>query len=645
MQTTTFAPPAVAPSTPLEELVPLSDNRAAVLLSTSGVVEYGAHEIGGSLHFARLLGDHRHGQWSLAPAGAGRADRSHWDGDNLVLTQEWDIRSDAGRPVRTVRIITFMPPQPHGGAPSRLHQIVEGVTGAVEMHSVFQPRFEDGRLPGHHEILERPDGRRTLRLAAGPVTLLLDGPDHTRDAFGRWTAAFTAAEGSRTALTLTIGDPDPGNRPHPDTDLLATRRDWQEWTAELSYTGPYQEPVRRSAILLRALTIRLTGAVSAALTRSLPEALGGERNWDYEACWLRDSALTILALVRLGKLEEAARWRRWLLRAIAGDVQNLAIMYQLDGSRTLTERELDWLTGYEGSRPVRAGNAAATQVQNDVYGEVIEALVAAERAGLPVDAGVDALMVALGEEIMRIWRRPDAGIWEVRGPKRRFTHSALLCWQGLHLLVEWAQARAATGAAVADTAAIARWAAERDTIKDDVLQHAYNPQAQAFTQYYGGRDLDAAVLLMATSGFLPSDDKRMISTIDAIQRELTDPAGFIRRYLPDPTGRVDGLTDDEGAFLACSFHLVEALAYIGRTDEAHALFDRLLGLRTPHGVFTEMWDATRRRPLGNTLQGFPLWALIGAALRLSLVPGTGDRVTLPGQRTADTEQDAAAVAA
>ena len=635
---TNITPPAAAPSTPLEELVPLGDNRAAVLLSTSGVVEYGADEIGGTLHFARLLGDHRHGQWSFAPAGAGQADRSGWDGDNLILTQEWDT------PDGTVRILSFMPPQPHGGAPSRLHQIVEGVSGGVEMHSVFQPRFEDGRLPGHSEILERADGRRTLRLTAGPTTLLLDGPVHARDAFGRWTLRFTAAEGTRTPLTLTVGDPDPDSCPHAYTDLYATRRDWHEWTAEVVYTGPYEEPVRRSAILLRALTIRLTGAVSAALTRSLPEALGGERNWDYEACWLRDSALTILALVRLGALKEAARWRNWLLRAIAGDVQNLAIMYQLDGSRTLTERELDWLPGYEDSRPVRAGNAAATQVQNDVYGEVIEALVAAERAGLPADASVDALMVGLGAEIMRIWRQPDAGIWEVRGPKRRFVHSALLCWQGLHLLVEWAQARAATGGAVADTATIARWAAERDTIKDDILRHAYNSQAQAFTQYYGGRDLDAAVLLMATSGFLAPDDKRLISTIDAIQRELTDPAGFIRRYLPDPSGRVDGLTDDEGAFLACSFHLVEALAYIGRTDEAVARFERLLGLRTRHGVLTEMWDAAKKRPLGNTPQGFPLWSLIGAALRLSLLTATGEGATLPSQRTTDTAQDSAAVA-
>ncbi|MFE9424276.1 glycoside hydrolase family 15 protein [Kitasatospora sp. NPDC006697] len=639
MQTTTFAPPAAAPSTPLEELVPLGDNQAAVLLSTSGVVEYGADRIGGSLHFARLLGDHQHGQWSLAPTGAGRADRSGWDGDNLILTQEWDT------PSGTVRIITFMPPQPHGGAPSRLHQIVEGVTGTVEMHSAFQPRFEDGRLPGHTEILERADGRHTLRLSAGPVTLLLDGPVHGLDSFGRWTVRFTAAEGTRTALTLTIGDPDPDSRPHADTDLYATRRDWEEWTAELAYRGPYEEPVRRSAILLRSLTIRLTGAVSAALTRGVPEALGGTRNWDYEASWLRDSALTILALVRLGALKEAARWRNWLLRAIAGDVQNLAIMYRLDGTRTLTERELHWLPGYEGSRPVRAGNAAADQVQNDVYGEVIEALVAAERAGLPADPRVDVLMVALGTEIVRIWRRPDEGIWEVRGPKRRFVHSALLCWQGLDLLVDWAQARTATGTGPTDPATVARWAAERDTIKDDILQHAYNPRARAFTQYYGGSDLDAAVLLMAPSGFLPPDDKRLITTIDAIQRELTDAAGLVRRYLPDPTGRVDGLTDDEGSFLACSFHLVEALAYIGRTAEAHALFDRLLTLRTPHGVLSEMWDAAKRRLVGNLPQGFPLWALISAALRLARTPGAGERTVLPSQQTPATVPDAAVAVA
>ncbi|WP_149037930.1 glycoside hydrolase family 15 protein [Kitasatospora sp. MBT63] len=620
-------------STPLEELVPLSDNRAAVLLSTSGVVEYGCDAIGSSAHFARVLGHRDHGDWALAPIDGGRADRSGWQGDTAVLVQEWTTSGG------TVRISSFMPPQPHRGAPSRLHQVIEGVTGSVLIRSEFAPRFEDGRLPGHSETLVRPDGSRALRLSAGPVTLRLDGPAHRLDACGRWTADFTVSAGERIALTLTIGNFELGadTVPHAHTDLRATLRDWDEWTARLTYTGPNREAVLRSAMLLRGLTIRGTGAVAAALTRSLPELIGGERNWDYEACWLRDAALTIHALVSVGFLDEAARWRGWLLRAVAGDVTKIAIMYRLDGGRTLTERELDWLPGYEGSRPVRAGNAAATQRQNDVYGEVIQALVAAEHAGLPADPGIDALLPALGEEIVRIWRQPDAGIWEVRGPERRFVHSALMCWQGLQLLVEWAEARTRTRVPVVDASTVARWAAERDTIKADILQHAFDPDLRAFTQYYGGRELDAAVLLMATNGFLPPDDKRLVCTIDAISRELTDPAGFVRRYIPAADGRVDGLTDDEGAFLACSFHLVQSLAYIGRTADANELFGKLLALRTPHGVMTEMWDAERKRPVGNMPQAFTLWSLIGAALALEVRPGGGTgHVVLPGQRTQNT---------
>ncbi|MFE4512644.1 glycoside hydrolase family 15 protein [Kitasatospora sp. NPDC056783] len=621
-------PPARA-ATALEDLVPLGDSRTAVLLSTAGVVEWGCDTLGGTAHFARLLGGPEHGHWALAPTGASRATSSNWDGDALVLVQEWDT-ADGGR----VRVTSFMPPQPQGSTVSRLHQIVEGLAGTVPMTSHYAPMFEYGRLPGHAQRLRRPNGAEALRLSAGPVALLLDGPRHTpADVGPGWAAQFTVTAGQRATLTLTIG----GSRaatspaPVPDVDLLATRRDWTAWSSRLTYQGPYREAVLRAAALLRLLTVRDSGAVAAAVTTSVPEWIGGARNWDYRFCWLRDSALTVEALVRCGFLEEAARWRQWLLRAAGGDLDQLAIMYTLDGGRDLTERELPWLPGYAGSSPVRTGNGAAGQAQHDVLGELVQALVACERAGLPADPDVDRLMAGLGERICAVWSLEDAGIWEVRGPLRHFTHSKVLCWQGLDLLVGWAAGRAAAGAEVVEGAVVARWTAVREEIRESVCRHGYSEESGAFTQYYGGRDLDAAVLLMASCGILDRDDKRLLSTVDAVVRDLADANGFVRRYQPRPDGAVDGLTDDEGAFVACSFHAVEALAAVGHTHEARALFERLLDLRTPHGVLSEMWDADRQRLTGNLPQGFSLWALISAALALD-PPSPGPLARIPHSR-------------
>nr|BEK71399.1 glycoside hydrolase family 15 protein [Kitasatospora purpeofusca] len=632
-------------SVPLEDLVPLANGQAAVMLSTSGRIVYGAGQLGGSLHFAELLGTGDHGFWHLAPTGDQRADITYWDGKpqdaSSIVHQEWNT------PTGTVRITTFMPfRSPYAAAPTRLHQIVECLTGTVSVASVFAPRFEDGRLPGFAETLQRQGGQRALSLSAGPVTLTLDGLDHRPDAFGRWTAEAELPAGRQIALTLTVTGTGPATAsgaPSPRTDLAAARRDAQLWAEHLTYTGAWQEPVRRSAALLRMLCT-ISGSVAAALTSSLPEQIGGGRNWDYVACWWRDAAETIRALVSVGQLREAARWRTWLLRAVGGDVRRMSVMRGLDGSRTLTETEMPWLPGYENSQPVRRGNAAAEQVQHDVYGEVLEALIAAEIAGLAPDPAADQLMAELGEQIARVWRTPDAGIWEVRGPERHFTHSKLMCWQGLRLLVEWAHRRAAAGSPVATGATAARWADERDLIHADICARAWNPAAGvagAFTQYYGGTELDAAVLLMARTGFLPATDARLVATIEAIQFQLVDADGFVRRYLPDPTGAVDGLTDDEGAFLACSFHLVEALAHLGRRKEAEELFERLLAIRSPMGVLSEMWDAKRQALVGNLPQGFSLWALICAALALD-AEADGDRlIVLPEQRGADRTAEAA----
>ncbi|MFJ4679039.1 glycoside hydrolase family 15 protein [Kitasatospora sp. NPDC088783] len=640
-------------SVPLEDLVPLADGQTSVMLSTSGRVVYGAGQFGGPLHFAELLGTGDHGFWHLAPAGAQRADITYWDGKpqdaSGIVHQEWTT------PTGTVRITTFMPPRtPYNTAPSRLHQIVECLTGTVTLASVFAPRFEDGRLPGFAEILQRPGGQSALSLSSGPVTLTLDGLEHRQDAYGRWTAQAELPVGRQVALTLTVTGTWPAaafGAPSPHADLAATRRDAQLWAERLNYTGAWQEPVRRSAALLRMLCT-VSGSVAAALTSSLPEEIGGGRNWCYAASWLRDAAETIRALVRLGQLREAARWRTWLLRAVAGDVRRMTIMSRMDGSRTLTETEMPWLPGYENSQPVRRGNGAAEQIQHDVWGEVLEALISAESAGLAPDPAADQLMAELGEQIIRVWRTPDAGIWEVRGPQRHFTHSKLMCWQGLRLLGEWAHRRAAAGQPVVAEATATRWAAERDLIHADICANAWNPAAGpagAFTQYYGGTELDAAVLLMARTGFLPPTDERLVATIEAIQHQLVDEAGFVRRYLPDPTGAVDGLTDDEGSFLACSYHLVEALAYLRRGDEARELFERLLTIRTPMGVISEMWDAKRRRLTGNLPQGFSLWALIFAALALDRLDADRDDadrlVALPVQRSAQPAATGEAVSA
>ncbi|WP_055522795.1 glycoside hydrolase family 15 protein [Streptomyces graminilatus] len=554
--------------------------------------------------FASLLGTEEHGFWRIGPAhpdGAPppAADTRRYRGDSLILESEWTTAHG------TVRVIDVMTRS--DGAP-QLTRVVEGLTGRVRMRSELCPRFGYGRTrPWVHQL-----GDRTVAVA-GPDSVWLDtsAPVYVND--HTVYSDFSVSAGERVAFTLSW---EPSHQqqpalPDPEQALEATGTFWREWAAQCTYNGPYREAVIRSLITLKALTYAPTGGIVAAPTTSLPEEIGGVRNWDYRFTWLRDAAITLSSLLRTGYREEASAWREWLLRAVAGDPEHLQIMYGIAGERKLSESELDWLPGYEGSTPVRVGNGAAHQLQLDVYGEVTETLHIARTAGLARNDHACALQLRLIEHLERHWREPDEGIWEVRGPRRHFVHSKVMVWVAVDRTIKLIESGDADGP-------LERWRDLRDDIHRDVCEKGYEKERNTFTQSYGSKELDASLLLIPQTGFLPPDDKRVIGTIEAIQRELSTKDGFILRY---PTAGcdegVDGLKGDEGAFLACSFWLADALAMIGRTDEALALFEKLLGLRNDLGLLAEEWDSRRQRQVGNAPQAFSHVAMVETALKLA----------------------------
>lgn len=591
----------------IEDYALIGDMQTAALIGRDGSVDwlclprFDSHAV-----FASLLGTGEHGCWRIGPTGQSgsepaRADRRRYRGDTLVLESEWDT------PRGTVRVIDFMPPREQH-AP-QLVRIVEGVSGRVPMRSALRMRFSYGWVVPWVQQIEG----RTVAVA-GPDSVWLDTEAETYGKDLTTYSDFTVAPGERVAFTISwqASHKEAPAEPDPNAALEATEHFWNEWVDHCTYHGPYREAVVRSLITLKALTYAPTGGIVAAPTTSLPECIGGMRNWDYRYTWLRDAAITLSSLLRTGYHQEALAWREWLLRAVAGDPENLQIMYGIAGERELSEAELNWLPGYENSAPVRIGNGAAGQLQLDVYGEVTEALHLAHMTGLSRNDYASLLQLKLIGYLEDHWDEPDEGIWEVRGPRRHFTHSKVMAWVAVDRTVKLIEAGDVDGP-------LERWRDLRDEIHRDVCEKGYDKERNTFTQSYGSQELDASLLLIPQMGFLPPDDKRVIGTIEAIQRELSTEDGFVMRY---PTHQmedenVDGLLGEEGAFLACSFWLADDLAMIGRVEEARKLFERLLSLRNDLGLLAEEWDPHQQRQVGNFPQAFSHVPLIDTALRLT----------------------------
>ena len=590
----------------IEDYALIGDMQTAALVSRDGSADwlclprFDSHAI-----FAALLGTEEHGFWRLGPAhptgsSPPPATRRRYRGESLILESEWDT------PHGTVRVTDFMPPR--GNHAPQLVRIIEGVSGRVPMRSTLRMRFSYGWVvPWVHKV----DGRTVA--VAGPDSVWLDADVDTYGEDLTTYSDFTVQPGDRIAMALSWQASH--REPPPVTDaaeaLQITEDFWSDWVGHCTHHGPYREAVVRSLITLKALTYAPTGGIVAAPTTSLPEAIGGSRNWDYRFTWLRDAAITLSSLLRTGYVEEARAWREWLLRAVAGDPENLQIMYGIAGERELGEAELSWLPGYEGSTPVRVGNGAAGQLQLDVYGEVTEALYLAHKTGLARNDYAQLLQLKLIHYLEEHWDEPDEGIWEVRGPRRHFVHSKVMAWTAVDRTVKLIESDGVDGP-------LERWKELRERIHHDVCTKGYDRQRNTFTQYYGSQELDASLLLIPQMGFLPPDDKRVIGTVEAVQRELSTPDGFVMRY---PTSgdeeNIDGLEGEEGAFLACSFWLADDLAMIGRVEEARKLFEKLLALRNDLGLLAEEWDSGNQRQVGNFPQAFSHVPMIDSALRLT----------------------------
>ncbi|HEY8551292.1 MAG TPA: glycoside hydrolase family 15 protein [Vicinamibacterales bacterium] len=587
----------------IEDYALIGDLQTAALVAKNGSIDWLClpyFDRGAA--FAALLGEPQHGRWLIAPAHGVRAIRRRYAGNSLVLETEFE--TDTG----VVRLIDCMPPR---DVTPDVVRIVEGVSGTVDMRMELIIRFDYGSIV---PWVTRENG--VLQAVGGPDALSLWTPVETHGVDLTTQARFTVSAGERVPFLLAWH---PSHLPAPDPiDPLAavedTKRWWEEWAAHCLTDGRWSDQVVRSLITLKALTFAPTGGIIAAPTTSLPEQIGGVRNWDYRYCWLRDATFTLYAFLTGGLTGEAAAWRNWLLRAVAGDPASLQIMYGLAGERRLPELELPWLPGYEGSRPVRIGNAAARQLQLDVYGEVMDALHLARRAGVPPDAASWALQRALICYLEKAWRQPDEGIWEVRGARRHFTHSKMMAWVAFDRAVKAVEQFGYEGP-------VDRWRAQRDAIHEEVCRLGYDPVRNTFTQYYGSQSLDASLLMMAEVGFLPPGDPRVVGTVAAIERELMRD-GLVMRYPHEPATRhVDGLPPGEGAFLPCSFWLVDNWILQGRRAEAERLFERLVGLANDVGLLSEEYDPVEGRMLGNFPQAFTHVALINTARNLERIAG------------------------
>lgn len=585
----------------IEDYALIGDMHSAALVGRDGSIDWLCFpRFDSPACFAALLGTEENGAWRIAPAGAGVCTRRSYRGETLILETVWETAGGS------VRLIDLMPQRDEQADVVR---IVEGVSGSVAMESVLRLRFDYGRTV---PWVRQSHGQ--LAAVAGPdsVWLTADVPQHGTD--DRATRAeFTVRAGDRVGFVMTwnashLPAPKPVNAHRA---LRRTEAAWEEWVGRCTYDGEWRDAVVRSLITLKALTYRPTGGIVAAATTSLPEEIGGVRNWDYRYCWLRDATITLSGLLATGYLEEASAWREWLLRAIAGDPRDVQIMYGVAGERRLAEYELPWLPGYENSAPVRVGNNAVNQLQLDVFGEVMDALTLARSSGLPATDTVWDLQKLLLDFLETKWDGPDEGLWEIRGPRRHFVHSKVMAWVAFDRAVRTAERFGLAGPSD-------RWRAKRDQIHAEVCKQGFDGDRNTFTQFYGSTELDASLLLIPQVGFLPASDARVVGTIEAVQRELTQ-GGFVRRYSTpgDATAAVDGLPGAEGAFLACSFWLADDLAMIGREAEARELFERLLDLRNDVGLLAEEWDPVAGRQVGNVPQAFSHVPLVSTARNLS----------------------------
>ena len=596
----------------IEDYALIGDCETAALVDMHGSIDWLCWpDFSSEACFAALLGNGKNGHWKIAPAN-GHADgnasagyqvsRSYRD-HTLILETVFENNDGA------VRLIDFMPIR---GLNSQVVRIVEGIRGTLPMRMEMTLRFDYGRTVPWVTRIE--DG---IRAVAGPNLAILHASVPIRGEDLKSVSNFTVSEGARVTFSLVYGASylDTPQRIDVLRALEDTERFWLQWSSRLQYHGKYRDAVERSLITLKALTFRPTGGIVAAPTTSLPEAIGGPRNWDYRYCWLRDTTFTLLALTNGGYHDEAAAWQDWLLRALAGSPDQIQIMYGLKGERQLIEWEADWLNGYENSRPVRIGNAASLQVQLDIYGEMLDTFFHAQHSMFRHSEYDFRVLCLLLTHLEKIWQEPDSGIWETRGGPQQFTYSKMMAWVAFDRAV-------LLGEQLSYHAPLDRWRAIRDQIHEQVCTHAFNQEKNSFVQFYGSDQLDASLLLMPAVGFLPGSDPRVRGTVEAIERELM-PNGLVLRY--DTSKAPDGLPPGEGVFLACSFWMVAALKAIGREDDANALFEKLLDLRNSVGLLSEEYDVTRKRQVGNFPQAFSHIALVNAAFDLQPVNGTRRR--------------------
>jgi GH15 family glucan-1,4-alpha-glucosidase len=608
----------------IEDYALIGDMQTAALVGRDGSIDWLClPRFDSDACFAALLGDERNGIWRVCPTTldgpVGRRGEvtRHYVGDSLILATRWQTMSGV------VRVLDFMPPRDDGSPV--LVRLIEGVEGAVEMESFLRFRFGYGKIV--------PWVRRhgdSIRAIAGPDSVCLHSPVHSTGQNMAHQATFVVHAGDRIPFVMSWQPShlDPDQPVDAEAALEATTKFWSSWASTCTYHGPYRDAVMRSLVTLKALTYAPTGGIVAAPTTSLPEDIGGVRNWDYRYCWLRDATITLEALLRTGYTAEADAWRNWLGRAVAGDPRDVQIMYGVAGERRLSEWEVAWLPGYERSAPVRIGNAAVDQRQLDVYGEVVDALTLGRQAGLGFDQHSWSLQRQLLDFLEKHWHEPDEGIWEVRGPRRHFVHSKVMAWVAFDRAVHLAEE--------GNPGPVQRWRAIRDEIHAQVCEQGYDSARGTFTQYYGSTELDASVLMIPEVGFLPPDDPRVAATVRTIKRELMRD-GLVLRYTQPAKAAsgqgladVDGLPGAEGAFLACSFWLVNALHMIGEYDDAVAIFDRLLALRNDLGLLSEEYDPRYGRQVGNTPQAFSHVPLIQAALNLE--QHAGDHCRRPAGR-------------